>query len=464
MSNAGAITPVWRWQVSVDGVPQAGALLYTYLSGTSTPQSVYNNADLDVSHAHTNPVEADADGVFPIMYLAAVAYRMEVRDADGNVIYPAQDGIYDFAQLALLQPVASQITITAGENLTAGQFAYLSDGSGSKTAGKWYRTDATNDYSSTTNMVVAVPASISANATGLGLLTGTLTTSGLAAGSLYYLSSTPGGITVTAPSNVRLVGQATSTTTLAVETNLPQAASAASGMNALTSLLTGLFCDPTLATPVSVDGSYITTSPATLYTCPSNTFAIVQRVTTCNLDTAVNDAQLYILPSGGLVVPAYAIASTATQASTQTRILDGPWFLHAGDFISGQSATATGTDMSVRLDIAELPAQLSGVTLLFDDGSVLTNSFATYLTASAKSICYAMTICNTDTSARVVTVAIVQSGGSAANNKTIFASSVQAGGTVILAGPYVLDPNDFIQAKAATGAVVGFRLSAFQLT
>lgn len=97
---AGALTPIFRWAISVDGEPSPGALLYTYASGTSTPLSVYNNADLDPSHAHSNPVVADADGVFPVIYLAAAAYRFLVTDSLGTTIYPAQDNIYDLYQLS----------------------------------------------------------------------------------------------------------------------------------------------------------------------------------------------------------------------------------------------------------------------------------------------------------------------------------------------------------------------------
>lgn len=93
---AGALIPVWRMQAMEDGAPAPGALLYTWLSGTSTPQAVYSN--LALSATHTNPVEADADGVFPIIYLAAVNYRMELRNADGDVIYAATDNIQNLAQ------------------------------------------------------------------------------------------------------------------------------------------------------------------------------------------------------------------------------------------------------------------------------------------------------------------------------------------------------------------------------
>lgn len=49
------------------GTPRAGAVLYFYQAGTSTLANVYTTSDL--STPHTSPVEADAAGVFPAIYL-----------------------------------------------------------------------------------------------------------------------------------------------------------------------------------------------------------------------------------------------------------------------------------------------------------------------------------------------------------------------------------------------------------
>lgn len=96
---SGTILPVYRWQINYNGSPAAGAKAYFYLSGTSTPHDTYNNADLDPSHANTNPVVADADGVLPIIYLDAVSYRVLITTSTGVTIFPAQDGIYDLFQI-----------------------------------------------------------------------------------------------------------------------------------------------------------------------------------------------------------------------------------------------------------------------------------------------------------------------------------------------------------------------------
>lgn len=98
---AGALSPIVRWQATYNGVAVPGAKLYTYLSGTNTPKPVYNSSTIDPGNARTNPVVADAGGLFPVMYLDAVAYRFVMTDSAGATIMPAQDGVYDFAQVQL---------------------------------------------------------------------------------------------------------------------------------------------------------------------------------------------------------------------------------------------------------------------------------------------------------------------------------------------------------------------------
>lgn len=154
----GAIAPVTRWQIMQNGQPAAGAKLYTYLSGTSTPQSVFTTSALNVAHA--NPVVADANGILPICYLAAVSYRFTVTASDGTTIFPAQDNIYDFAQLQLggsggsalvgfIQAGSGAVARTAQsklrERITPEDFGAVGDGT-------------TDDYAALVLAVAAVPA------------------------------------------------------------------------------------------------------------------------------------------------------------------------------------------------------------------------------------------------------------------------------------------------------------------
>lgn len=112
MATTGGLTPIPRWQIFSGSTPVSGAKLYTYLSGTSTPQTTY--ADAALATPHTNPVVADDNGVLPVIYLDAVSYRFLVTDSTGVTIFPAQDNISgDFANV-----LSQTITIDVTPNYT----------------------------------------------------------------------------------------------------------------------------------------------------------------------------------------------------------------------------------------------------------------------------------------------------------------------------------------------------------
>lgn len=95
---AGAILPVYRWQIFDNGVMAPGAKAYFYASGTGNAQAVYSDEALTVPHAQ--PVVADAEGVLPVIFLQALAYRVTVTDSAGATIFPAQDNILNLADVA----------------------------------------------------------------------------------------------------------------------------------------------------------------------------------------------------------------------------------------------------------------------------------------------------------------------------------------------------------------------------
>jgi hypothetical protein len=75
-----------------DANPMAGALLYFFQTGTTTPQSVYSDAALTTQHAH--PIVADSSGRWPKIYLnsaAATDYRARITTAAGVQIYQEDD-------------------------------------------------------------------------------------------------------------------------------------------------------------------------------------------------------------------------------------------------------------------------------------------------------------------------------------------------------------------------------------
>lgn len=77
-------------------------------------------------------------------------------------------------------------------------------------------------------------------------------------------------------------------------------------------------------------------------------------------------------------------------------------------------------------------------------------------------------ICNTDSSARTVTVYLVESGGSAAANRAILsAASIPAATTVMFTFPddtCPLDSGETVQGLASSASVVTYRINVVELT
>lgn len=204
----GTLTPWPRYTVlNSAGKPISGALLNTYIAGTATPIATYSDVGLTTPNA--NPIVANSSGqIGPVFLTPGSSYKFLFTNPDGSQLY-SQDNIAAAGGAANTDVIG-----TAGEALTAGQAVYLSDGSGGKAAGSWFKADNANTYSSTTPEVGVVPASISNGATGI-IRTGGQATgmSSLTVGTVYYIG-TAGAVTSTQPTNARIIGQADSTTTM----------------------------------------------------------------------------------------------------------------------------------------------------------------------------------------------------------------------------------------------------------
>lgn len=70
--------------VNANGVPLAGAKLYFYASGTSTPLDTYSDSGRTTPNA--NPVVADSAGRFPPIFLSSAAYKVVLKTAAGVTI------------------------------------------------------------------------------------------------------------------------------------------------------------------------------------------------------------------------------------------------------------------------------------------------------------------------------------------------------------------------------------------
>lgn len=115
-------------------VSKPGALLYSYLSGSSTPQAVY--LDIALNTAASNPLVADASGIFPTFWLAQVTYRFFITDANGTTLLAATDGIGGQIALAnIASASAASRLLGRGSAAGAGVWQEITIGTGLSMSG-----------------------------------------------------------------------------------------------------------------------------------------------------------------------------------------------------------------------------------------------------------------------------------------------------------------------------------------
>lgn len=195
------------------GNPLASGKLYTYLAGTSTAATVYQTSS---GTAHANPIVLDSagriSGSSEIYLDTSLSYKFTLNTS-ADVLVWTQDNI------GPVPPSSVNVDIQGlfGAAADAGDLMYLSDGSGSLTAGSWYKADADLVYASLYPELAFAVNATAAGGTGTLRKDGQITLTGpLTPGDAYYVSATAGGITATAPTHMRYVGQAQSTTVLAM--------------------------------------------------------------------------------------------------------------------------------------------------------------------------------------------------------------------------------------------------------
>lgn len=139
------------------------------------------------------------------------SYKWIIKDQNGNTV----DTI-DPVPAVPPSAVNVDITGTSGEALSAGDLCYIGAG------GAWFKADADAVGTSTDVVLGFCVTAVGTGETTTFRTDGQIELSGpLTAASMYYASGTAGAVTATAPANVRVVGQAQSTTLLAIALNPP---------------------------------------------------------------------------------------------------------------------------------------------------------------------------------------------------------------------------------------------------
>ena len=94
---AGTVATIPKFQFSSNGVPMVGGTLETYIAGSTTPATTWQDSALTI--ANTNPISLDARGECVLWLDPAVVYKFVLKNAQG-VIQWTQDNISNPAALA----------------------------------------------------------------------------------------------------------------------------------------------------------------------------------------------------------------------------------------------------------------------------------------------------------------------------------------------------------------------------
>lgn len=203
------------------GNPLASGKLYTVTAGGSYPANAATVYQTSSGTAHANPIVLDSAGRISgssEIYLEPGQSYKFILTTSADVAVWTQDNI------AAIPPDTVNVDIQglAGQTLAAGDAVYLAVGTeGGTVAGSWYKADA--DASATSSGAVTIAfavGAITSGSTGSLRLEGEITLAGpLTPGASYYVSGTAGGVTSTAPTHARFVGQAQTTTSLVIVPN-----------------------------------------------------------------------------------------------------------------------------------------------------------------------------------------------------------------------------------------------------
>jgi hypothetical protein len=215
--------------------------------------------------------------------------------------------------------------------------------------------------------------------------------------------------------------------------------------------------------PKSIDGDDIVTTETTHFTFGSGiTVGILHSVTVTNNHSAVLPLEVHLVPNGGSRSAGTLIAPTKLLQPGETVVFEGPWFADPSDTIRSISASATAGQIALRGEVTELTGTTPGVALIVVDGSALSTTLTAYYMCPGSGVTHttipALTVTNSDSVTRTVTVEVRPSGGGQADRQNILNLPIPAGEGAILDG-FVLEPGDAIYAKISSGTSGSIRVS-----
>lgn len=213
-----------------------------------------------------------------------------------------------------------------------------------------------------------------------------------------------------------------------------------------------------------IDGALISSTIGDHYTVGSVAVTLVRSLTLFNSHSAAVAVTVHIVESGGSAGVSTTIFADSLEAG-ETVDIKVPYFLAPGDKI--RAVAGTTAVVSLRGELLEIKTMPAGITLKVITAVALTTSYVAHYTqpGGGVRIAYllATTTCNTHSAALVASINIVPTGGSPVKDNQIFGDSMQSKETVTLEPFSPLESGDTVQAKAATGALIGHRLTVLEV-
>lgn len=154
------LPPAFNTQfIDDDGTPLSGGFLYTYVSGTTTPQVSYQTSADDAAE-NANPIELDAAGRCDLWLDPALEYSFLLQRADTSEVRTWDN----------VSGVASENAIVSSVNGSTGDVVLTADDIGytTSTSTDWFGTpaDVTAGLDALVNKVDTVAAAVSTAASG----------------------------------------------------------------------------------------------------------------------------------------------------------------------------------------------------------------------------------------------------------------------------------------------------------
>lgn len=197
----------------------SNSCIWTYAAGTTNAATTF--AD-NVGTPNSNPIRSDSAGRFTAFLAGGNSYKFVYEAACTPPSHGTTLRTADNIQAVPNSSLNVDVQGTAGENLSLNEVVFLSDGSRGNTAGLWYRARADFQDSSINALTIGMaPAAIGSGVTGTIRIQGRMTgLSGLSASTpSFFVATSPGQLTSTAPLLARYVGDADSTTSLVLVPN-----------------------------------------------------------------------------------------------------------------------------------------------------------------------------------------------------------------------------------------------------